>query len=121
MDKYLIIWPKSEDIKHINYHYTQFGESIDYLKKYFPNQIIALDCDIDNKDIIEFIRENKITKVVMQINYENAKNAFDMCDKIKNEFSNIPILGYGSIPIRLPELFLNSKFDLTHKEGDQES
>lgn len=30
MDKYLIMWPKSQEITHINYHYTQFGEVVDY-------------------------------------------------------------------------------------------
>ncbi len=124
MNNYLIIWPKSEDIKHINYHYTQFGESIDYLKKYFPNQILAVDCDVNsdtnNKNIISYIKDNNIEKVVMQINYENANNAFEMCDNIKDKFENISVLGYGSIPIRLPELFVNSKFDVIHREGDQE-
>ena len=121
MNNYLVIWPKSEDIIHINYHYTQFGESIDYLKKFFPKQIIALDCDIDNKDIITYIKDNNVKKVIMQINYENAKNAFEMCESIKKEFKDIPVLGYGSIPIRLPQLFLNSKFDLIHSSGDPET
>ena len=31
MSKYLVIWPKSSNVVHINYHYTQFGEYIDYL------------------------------------------------------------------------------------------
>ena len=31
MGNYLIVWPKSEDVVHINYHYTQFGEVVDYL------------------------------------------------------------------------------------------
>ena len=31
MNNILIIWPKSKETVHINYHYTQFGEIIDYL------------------------------------------------------------------------------------------
>ena len=34
-DKYLVVWPKSEEVSHLNYHYTQFGECIDYLNNYF--------------------------------------------------------------------------------------
>ena len=119
-DKYLVVWPKSEEVSHLNYHYTQFGECIDYLNNYFPNQIIGLDYDIEQRDINEFIRENNIKKVIMQVNYENAKNAFDMTSKIKEQ-NDVPIFAYGSIPIRLPELFKNSSFDLIQKaEGDPE-
>lgn len=119
MNKYLVVWPKSEDVVHINYHYTQFGEYIDYLDKFFPGQIVGIDCDIQDEDIVKIIKKNEINKVIMQVNYENAQNAFIMCDRIKNE-CNIPILAYGSIPTRLPKLFLDSNFDIIHKEGDPE-
>ena len=105
MNKCLVVWPKSETVVHINYHYTQFGEIIDYLQNKLPEQIIALDCDVENKDIINIIDVNNITKVIMQVNYENAQNAFKMCEKIK-EYKNIPILAYGYIPIKLQGLFL---------------
>ena len=52
MNKCLVVWPKSATVVHINYHYTQFGEIIDYLQNKLPEQIIALDCDVENKDII---------------------------------------------------------------------
>lgn len=119
MEKYLVIWPKSKDVVHINYHYTQFGECVDYLNKFFQNQLVALDCDVQNEDVLELIESNNIQKVVMQINYENAENAFLLCEKIKEKYS-IPIMGYGSIPIRLPEMFFNSKFDVIFKNGDPE-
>lgn len=119
MDKYLVIWPKSESVVHINYHYTQFGEYVDYLNNVFPNQIVALDCDVEYKDILDFIEKNKVKKIAMQVNYENAQNAFKMCDKIKQVY-DIPILGYGSIPIMLPKIFLNSNFDLIFRNGDPE-
>lgn len=120
MNKYLVVWPKSGDVVHINYHYTQLGECVDYLERVFPGQIIALDCDIEDIDVNEFIQKNGIKKVIMQVNYENAQNAFKMCDEIKSEHEDIPVLAYGSIPIRVPRLFLGSNFDLIHREGDPE-
>lgn len=120
MNKYLVVWPKSEDVVHINYHYTQLGECVDHLEKVFPGQIIALDCDIENTDVNQFIEKNGIKKVIMQVNYENAQNAFKMCDEIKSEHGEMPVLAYGSVPIRVPQLFLSSNFDLIHREGDPE-
>lgn len=120
MNKYLLVWPKSEDVVHINYHYTQLGECVDHLERVFPGQIIALDCDIEDKDVNEFIQKNGIKKVIMQVNYENAQNAFKMCDEIKSAHEDIPVLAYGSIPIRVPKLFLGSNFDLIHRQGDPE-
>lgn len=120
MDKYLVVWPKSQEVMHINYHYTQLGECVDYLDKFFPGQIVTLDCDINDENIIKFIEENEIKKVIMQVNYENAQNAFNMCDDIKGAYSSVPILAYGNIANRLPKLFLNSKFDAIHTDGDPE-
>lgn len=120
MDKYLIVWPKSEEVMHINYHYTQLGECVDYLDKFFQGQIVTLDCDINDEDIIKFIEENEIKKVIMQVNYENAQNAFNMCDDIKETYGSMPILAYGNITNRLPKLFLDSKFDAIHTDGDAE-
>ncbi|MBP3596289.1 MAG: radical SAM protein [Clostridia bacterium] len=119
MDKYLVLWPKSVGVKRINYHYTQFGEIVDYLDKFFPNQILGLDNDIQSIDVIEYIKKNNIAKVLIQVNYENAINAFSICEKIKKQ-CNIPILGYGSIALRFPDMFLNSGFDVIHAQGDPE-
>lgn len=119
MDKYLVIWPKSEDVVHINYHYTQLGECVDYLDKFFPGQIVTIDCDVQDEDVIDIIKKCEIKKVIIQVNYENAQNAFKMCERIK-ENSNIPVLAYGAIPVRLPNLFLDSSFDAIHKDGDPE-
>ena len=119
MNKYLIMWPKSKDVVHINYHYTQYGECVDYLNKFFKDQLVTIDCDVQNEDVFDLIKSNNIQKVVMQVNYENAENAFSLCEKIKEKYG-IPIMGYGSIPIRLPEMFLNSKFDAIFKNGDPE-
>ena len=120
MNKYLVVWPKSQDVKHINYHYTQLGECVDHLAKVFPGQIIALDCDIEDTNINEFIDINEIKKVIMQVNYENAQNAFSMCDEIKSKHKDMPVLAYGSVPIRVPKIFLDSNFDMIHREGDPE-
>lgn len=76
--KKLILWPKSEDITHINYHYSQFGEVVDYLNKKLNNSIIAIDCDVQDKDIVKTIKDNEVTKVAMIVNYENAKNSFEL-------------------------------------------
>ena len=120
MNKYLVVWAKSEDVVHINYHYTQLGECVDQLERVFPGQVLAVDCDIEQIDVNEFIKKNGIKKVIMQVNYENAQNAFKMCDEIKSKHEDIPVLAYGSIPIRVPRIFLASNFDLIHREGDPE-
>lgn len=118
--KYLVMWPKSENVVHINYHYTQFGEIIDYLDKKFPNSIIPSDCDVSSNDVIELIRTNNIKKVVMNVNYENAKNAFSMAKKMNEQFTGIQILAYGSLPKMLPNIFTNSDFNAIFKDGDYE-
>lgn len=119
MENYLVMWPKSSDVIHINYHYTQFGEIIDYLKKHMQNQIIAIDCDVQNYSIMDIINDKSIKKVVMNVNYENVSNAFKLADEIKKKIE-IPILAYGSIPIMHPQLFLNSSFDSIFQDGDSE-
>lgn len=119
MEKFLIIWPKSSDVMHINYHYTQFGEVVDYLKKHMTDQIIAVDCDVEDANITDIINNIDIKKVAMNVNYENARNAFILADEIKDRFG-IPILAYGSIPIMHPQLFLNSSFDAIFQNGDNE-
>ena len=52
-----MIWPRSENVTHINYHYTQFGEIVDYLNSVTENQVIALDCDIETNDITDIIEK----------------------------------------------------------------
>ena len=120
MDKFLIVWPKSHDVKHINYHYTQFGEIVDYLKQRVKGQIIAVDNDVEKCDIINLIKQEGISKVVLQVNYENITNSFKLAESIKKE-TKIPILAYGSIPVMYPNLFLNSSFDAIFRNGDPET
>ena len=91
----ILIWPKSENIKHINYHYTQFGEILDYLQKFVNSNIKAFDLDVENINFDIFNKENKITKVIMNVNYENAKNSFNLAEKIKSINNDIDIMAYG--------------------------
>ena len=121
MDKFLVIWPKSKEVVHINYHYTDFGEIVDYLNGVFPNRVIALDCDIYNiQDISQLIREEKISKVAMMVNYENVQSAMKMAEQISQEV-NVPLMAYGNLTVKMPKLFLNSKFNALFSSGDYES
>lgn len=52
MNNILIIWTKSKETVHINYHYTQFGEIIDYLDRKVDNEIKVIDEDIQIEDVI---------------------------------------------------------------------
>lgn len=119
MGNYLIVWPKSEDVVHINYHYTQFGEVVDYLNKHVEGSISAIDCDVQDIDVYKYIEQHNISKVALEVNYENARNAFVMAERIKENYG-IPILAYGSIPFMHPKLFLNSSFDAIFNNGDFE-
>lgn len=120
MNNILMIWPESKEIVHINYHYTQFGEIIDYLDKKIKDKIKVIDEDIHKEDIINFIKENNISKVVRHLNYENAENGFKLGKKIKENFEDIPIFAYGNVTIILPKLFSKSPFDVIHANGDFE-
>ena len=80
-----MIWPRSENVTHINYHYTQFGEIVDYLNSVTENQVIALDCDIETNDITDIIEKNSVSKIIMNVNYENAMNALKMAQEIKKD------------------------------------
>ena len=79
---------KRQSVRSYDSTKTVEKEKIDYLNNFFPNQIKGLDYDIEQCDINEFIRENNVKKVIMQVNYENAKNAFEMASKIKEQNEN---------------------------------
>ena len=88
MEKFLVVWPKSDGVVHINYHYTDFGEIVDYLQGVFSDKIVAFDCDIQQEDILDIINQNNVTKVAMMVNYENVKN---ICTALEFEFSKSKI------------------------------
>lgn len=120
MEKNLLVWPKSDETIHINYHYTQFGEIVNYLNKMLPNnQVEAIDEDISEQDVVRYIVENNIEKVILQVNYENAHNSFILAKKIKKN-TNIPVMAYGALTVMLSKLFLVSDFDAIYKSGDYE-
>ena len=83
LEKYLVVWPKSDSVVHINYHYSDFGEIVDYLNNKFPEKVIALDQDISNENVIDFIKKNRVSRVAMMVNFENVENAFGIADEIK--------------------------------------
>jgi len=120
MNKILMIWPKSKETLHINYHYTQFGEIVDYLDRKVDGKIEVVDEDIQIVDVIKMIKESGITKVIMHLNYENVENGFRLGEEIKRNFQDIPIFAYGNVIIMLPDLFLKSPFDVIHSNGDCE-
>lgn len=121
MDNYLVIWPKSKGVVHINYHYTDFGEIVDYLNSVFPNRVYALDCDIYNAgDIIKLIKNFGIKKVAMMVNYENVQSAMKMAEEINTQ-ANVPVMAYGNLTVKMPNLFLGSKFNAIFSSGDYES
>lgn len=116
-----MIWPRSENVTHINYHYTQFGEIVDYLNSVTENQVIALDCDIETNDITDIIEKNSVSKIIMNVNYENAMNAFKMAQEIKKRYKAISMMAYGNLTVMFPELFINSDFDAIYRDGDFET
>ena len=120
MERYLVVWPKSNDVVHINYHYTDFGEIVDYLNSVLPDQVFALDCDIQSNDVEKIIDEIGISKVAMMVNYENVDNAFKLAERIKKS-ENIQVMAYGNLTKTLPLIFQNSKFDAMFCDGDYES
>lgn len=123
-EKYLMIWPKSKEVTHINYHFSQFGEYIAYLEKRFPNQILYRDGDIrgefgyqERREILDLIKEENIGKVVLQITYENAGEAKDLIEEIKSNYPSIAIMGYGTIPRLYPELLKKLPIDVLASLG----
>ena len=125
-EKSLLIWPKSKNVTHINYHFSQFGEYIPYLESKTNNKIIYKDGDVykynecgysDISDILELIKKEKIKKVIMKIEYENAGNSKNLIEAIKNEFKDVLIMGYGTIPRIYPLLFRNIPIDVLASSG----
>lgn len=116
----MLLWPKSDSIIHINYHYTQFGEVVDYIKNNVTPNIIVKDLDVEEFNLEElFIKEN-IDKIIMHVNYENVQSSFQLANKVKKSNSSIPIMAYGNIPMLHPKLFKNSDFSVIYKSGDFE-
>ena len=120
MEKYLVVWPKSDSVVHINYHYSDFGEIVDYLNNKLPEKVVALDQDISNENVIDFIKKDRVSRVAMMVNFENVENAFNIANEIKTRLG-IPIMAYGNIPVKFPGLFVGSGFDVIFNNGDYET
>ncbi len=123
-EKFLMLWPKSKEVTHINYHFSQFGEYIAYLEKKFPEQILYKDGDVEgslgyesDEEIVRLIEQENIRKVIMQITYENAGSAKDLIELIKKHYPEVSIMGYGTIPRLYPELFEDIPIDALASSG----
>ena len=53
MKDFLILWANTTSVRHINYHFTQLGEIVDYLENIFPEKIDILDADMENLDLLQ--------------------------------------------------------------------
>jgi len=123
MKKFALIWPKSTSMEFINYHCVQFIEIFDYLDTRFNNQIIPIDCDLDNLSLNELLKKvvmYDLVGVVMRVNPENVSQSIRTCEILKQVFPSIKIMAYGDLPILLPELFLKYPIDAIHSDGDSE-
>lgn len=118
-----MIWPNTTTVRHINYHFTQFGEIYNYLEKKFPEKIDILDADMLNLDL------TKITKIILRNNYkviamyittENLRQSISISGLVKEICPDIKILGYGTMPLILPKFFINTPIDAIYVNGDQE-
>ena len=123
MKDFLMIWPNTTTVRHINYHFTQFGEIYNYLEKKFPEKIDILDADMLNLDL------TKITKIILRNNYkviamyittENLRQSISISGLVKEICPDIKILGYGTMPLILPKFFINTPIDAIYVNGDQE-
>ncbi len=116
----LFLSAKSAPVTHINYHYTQFAEVIDYIKRNVTKNIISKDLDVEDFNLEETLIEENISKVVMYVNYENALMSFALAEEIKKKNPQISIMAYGNVPTLHYNLFIDSKFDAIYKSGDFE-
>lgn len=123
MKDFLMIWPNTITVRHINYHFTQFGEIYDYLERKFPKRIDVLDADMLNLDltkITKILLENNYKAIAMHITTENLRQSISISELIKEIYPNIKILAYGTMPLVLPEFFINTTIDAIYVNGDQE-
>ena len=123
MKNFLMIWPTTTTVRHINYHFTQFGEIYDYLEHKFPEKIDILDADMLNLDltkIAKFLLKNNYKAIAMYITTENLRQSISTSELIKEIYPDIKILGYGTMPLILPEFFINTPIDAIYVNGDQE-
>lgn len=123
MKDFLMIWANTNTVRHINYHFTQFGEIYDYLQKKFPGRIEILDADMLNLDltkITKLLLKNEYKAIAMYITTENLRQSISLAELIKEIYPNIKIIAYGTMPLLLPEFFVKTTINAVYVEGDQE-
>lgn len=123
MKDFLMIWPNTTTVRHINYHFTQFGEIYDYLQRKFPKKIDLLDADMLNLDLTKITKvllKNKYKVVAMYITTENLRQSISIAELMKEIYTDIKILAYGTMPLILPNFFIKTPIDAVFVDGDQE-
>lgn len=123
MKKFLMLWANTTTVRHINYHFTQFGEIYDYLEKVFPQDIDILDADMENLDltnITKILLKNEYKAIAMYVTTENLRQSINIAELIKEIYPSIKIIVYGTLSVLLPEFFIKTNIDAIYIEGDQE-
>ena len=127
--KYLIIWPDSgltTKANHVNapYHFIHLGEVVNFLNKRLDNSVDVLDIEASHIEFPEFIKQIidvKYDSVAMYLNTENLYNALKLVDFIKIINPDCKLIGYGDMPLYLPNFFKDKKIDaIVKKNTDQE-
>lgn len=123
MKDFLILWANTTSVRHINYHFTQLGEIVDYLESIFPEKIDILDADMENLDLLQITKrllKNQYKVVAMYITTENLRQSINISEIIKKTSKTTKIIAYGTLSVLLPDFFKNTKIDAIYINGDQE-
>ena len=123
MKDFLILWANTSTVRHINYHFTQLGEIVDYLEKIFPEEIDILDADMENLDLLQVTKrllKSQYKAVAMYITTENLRQSINISELIKEISPTTKIIAYGTLSVLLPNFFEKTKIDAIYTNGDQE-
>lgn len=123
MYNFLILWANTSTVRHINYHFTQFGEICDYLDKKFQYEIEMLDADMLNMDlskITKFLVKQEYKAIAMYVTTENIRQSINIAELVKEIYPNTKIFAYGTLSVLLPDFFIKTCFDAIYTDGDQE-
>lgn len=121
MKDFLILWANTSTVRHINYHFTQLGEIVDYLEKIFPEEIDILDADMENLDLLQVTKrllKSQYKAVAMYITTENLRQSINISELIKEISPTTKIIAYGTLSVLLPNFFEKTKIDAIYTNGD---
>ena len=121
MKEFLVLWANTSTVRHINYHFTQLGEIVDYLEKKFPEKIDILDADMENLDLLQVAKrllKVQYKVVAMYITTENLRQSINISELIKEFSPTTKIIAYGILPVLLPNFFKKTKIDAIYTNGD---